>query len=300
MNTFGILAVATFATLVCQSADAVTAVAAGPSPAVIAGTDSAAVADSIFEADPYFLLMGEADDAIAEKNWPVAAARLSDALAVKPDSPANVLVYNNLANVYTYMGYDSLAIETFNRGLEIAPRMTKLLSGRARLELSMGRTDDAFEDFSRVIAIDSLSTNARFYRGLMSLFSGNSIAAEDDFKVLASVAPKSLDTAVALGTLYSMTGRERQAIPYLEILVEHDPAAEYFASLAGCYLELEMLSEASGAISDGLARYPDDPELYYYRAWLNRERFRNDDAQADAKKAVALGANPQKVARLFK
>ena len=45
--------------------------------------------------------MGEADRAIADSAWTEAAARLRDALEVKPDHPSNSLLLNNLAKAYT-------------------------------------------------------------------------------------------------------------------------------------------------------------------------------------------------------
>lgn len=258
------------------------------------------IPDSVFEADPYFLLMGEADRAIADKNWPEAAARLSDALAVKPDHPSNALLLNNLASVYTYMQQDSLALDAYSRALDIAPNMVTVLTGRGRLLLARGHDSEALDDFDRALRLDSLSTDARYYHGMMSLYRGQLDRAERDFSVLQSVAPKSIDTAIAFATLYSLSGRERQAIPYLKELIREDAAPEYYASLAGCYLALDDLTEASETIGDGLRLYPDDPELYYYRAWLNRKRFRNDDARADAERAISLGANPARVADLFR
>lgn len=257
------------------------------------------IPDSVFDADPYFLLMGEADAAIADKNWPEAAARLCDALAVKPNHPSNALLFNNLASVYSRMGEDSLAVATYGRGLEIAPNMLTLVVGRGKTYLALGRDKEAYGDFCHAVEIDSIAADARFYRGMMALYSGNLATAEADFKVLNTVAPKSIDNAVAMSTLYSLTNRERQAIPYLEKLIENEPAAEYYATLAGCRLALGELTEASEVISAGLKRYPRDPELYYYRAWLNRDRFRNDDARADGARAIELGANPQKVKELL-
>lgn len=256
-------------------------------------------ADTAFEADPYFILMGEADRAIADSAWTEAAARLRDALEVKPDHPSNSLLLNNLAKVYTYLGMDSLAVDAYDRGLEIAPHMTTLLNGRGRLLLAMGHDKDASKNFATIIEVDSLNTDARYYHGMLSLYSGDLAEAERDFNVLAGVIPKSTDTAIALGTLYALSGRERQAIPYLERLIKDEPSPEFFASLAGCRLALGDLTEASEAIGEGLRRYPSDPELYYYRAWLNRDRFRLDEAHKDAEKAVRLGANPLKVADLF-
>jgi len=255
--------------------------------------------DTAFEADPYFILMGEADRAIADSAWAEAAARLKDAMAVKPDHPSNALLLNNLATVYMYLGHDSLAVDAYDRGLEIAPHMTTLLNGRGRLMLALGRDNEALIDFGKALELDSLNADSRYYHGMIALYRGRLDIAERDFDVLARIVPKATDTAIALSTLYALSGREKQAIPYLEKLIETEPAAEYYASLAGCQLALGNLTEASEAIGDGLRRYPSDPELYYYRAWLNRDRFRKDDARKDAETAIRLGANPVKVADLF-
>ena len=255
--------------------------------------------DSIFEADPYFLLMGEADAAIADQRWEEAAARLTDALSVRPEHPSNALLFNNLATVYSYMGRDSLAVATYDRGLDIAPNMLTLVLGRGKALLAIGCDRDAFADFDHAVGIDSLNTDARYYRGMLRIYSGDLAGAEADFDVLSRVAPKSADTAVAMATLYSLSGRARQAIPYLRNLIDMDPAPEYYANLAGCYLDCGDLSEASETIGTALEAYPNDPELYYYRARLNRDRYRNDDAQADARRAIQLGANPARVRQLF-
>ncbi|MDO4320388.1 MAG: tetratricopeptide repeat protein [Bacteroidales bacterium] len=252
-----------------------------------------------YDADPYFILTGEADAAIAEQNWPEAAARLADAIAVRPDAATNPLLINNLATVYTYMGLDSLALATYDRALEAAPSMVTTRLGRGKLLLRMGRDIDAFHEFDSVLDIDSLSTDACYYHGMIALYAGNREMAEHDFDVMHRVAPQAYDTALALATLYSLTGRDRQAIPYLEKLIEADPSAEFFASLAGCHLALGDLTEASAVITRGMKSFPDDPELYYYRAWLNRDRYRLDDAREDARKAIDLGASPIKVNELF-
>ena len=258
------------------------------------------IPDSVFEADPYFILMGEADSAIIKHDWPTAVLRLNDALAVKPQHPSNALLYNNLATVYGYMGQDSLSLDTFNKGLEIAPNMLTLILGRGRALLANGKVSEAFVDFNRAVELDSVSVDARYYRGMVALYGGDLVRAERDFEVMNRVAPKLADTAIALSTLYAMTHREKEAIPLLKGLIAHDPAAEFYATLAECYLATDDLSNASETIGAGLERYPQNAELYYCRAWLNRGRYLLDDAQADAKTAIKLGANPRKVNKLFK
>lgn len=256
-------------------------------------------ADSLWEANPYFILMGEADSAIAAGNWSEAVDRLNDVLSVDPSNPSNALVYYNLGICYTYTERDSLALASFSHSIDIAPNMLVSRLGRGRLLLALNRDFEAYEDFDAAIRIDSLSTEARFYHGMMALYGGRQDIAEQDFDILKQVTPHTSDTAVALSTLYSLTGRERLAVPYLRQLIAEDPQAEYYATLAGCYLALGELSDASATITDGMKMYPNDPELYYYRAWLNRDRYCLDEAQRDAKRAIELGASPVKVRALF-
>lgn len=66
-----------------------------------------------------------------------------------------------------------------------------------------------------------------------------------------------------------------------------------------CHLALENLTEASEDIAAGLKLDPENGELYFCRAYLNRLRYRDADAKADAKKAEQLGIDPARTALLF-
>lgn len=262
-------------------------------PAIFAsGPDS-------FEEDPYVLLCGEADSAIARGDYPEAVARIKDAISVRPYSASNVLLEANLGMVYSLMDSDSLAELTLRNAIREYPDMKTVHSRLAKVLLKQKRDREAYEEFTTVVTLDSADTEARYYRGIMALYSGDKSTAEADFEVLRSLEPKLERTALALATLYSMTGRNREAILQYEALIEVEPAPEYYSALAGCHLQLGELSEASITIASGLKLYPDDPELYYYRAWLNRDRYRSDEARADAAKAIHLGANPARVNALF-
>lgn len=252
------------------------------------------------EEDPYFLLCGQADKAIADGNFEEAAARLVDAMSIRPESSENILLMSNLGMIYSFMGQDSLALATLNEAHKLAPAMRIVRANRARVLLKAGRDKEAMEDFGAVLEVDSLNLDARFYHGTIALYSGQLDTAEKDFAVLASQDPDGTDTAIALSALYALTQRNRQAIPYYERLIKAEPSAEYYAALAGCQLAEERLSDASATLAEGLEQFPDDPELYYYRAMLNRDRYILDQAHADADRAVKLGLNPVKAQELFK
>ena len=262
--------------------------------------DTAVAIDPESEEDPYFILMGEAQKAIEEEKYEEAAARLIDAIGIEPGNPANLILKSNLGMVYSCLGRDSLAIATLDDVTNQAPNMSAAILNRGRIKLKINDNEGAYNDFCRVIEIDSVNADARYFRGMMALYGGNKSMAENDFKKLEQIQPTRTRTFAALGTLYSMTGRERQAVGYLTKLIEADPTPEYYSTLAGCYLVLEELSEASSLIAEGLKRFGHDPELYYYRAWLNRDRFRLDDSHEDARLAIKYGADPTHVNALFK
>jgi len=261
---------------------------------------STASASEPDEEDVYFILMEQADKAIKDKDYQQAERRLVEAMAIDPSNPTNVLLLSNLGMVYSYMDRDSLALASYDEALRRAPEMTTIIQNRARLHLKMGNDLDAYSDFGAVIERDSLNSEARYYRGMIALYGGRLEQASADFDVLAAVAPDTYNTWSALAALYSLTERSARAIPYYLKLIEADPSPEYYSALAGCYLAEGRLSDASATIADGIKLYSHDPELYYYRAWLNRDRFLLDDARADADRAVRFGADPDKVARLFK
>ena len=58
-------------------------------------------AEPTIDENPYFILMGEAEKAIADEKYEEAAARLIDAMAVEPNNPGNLLLMTNLGIVYS-------------------------------------------------------------------------------------------------------------------------------------------------------------------------------------------------------
>ena len=248
---------------------------------------------------PYFLLIDQSEQALDSGDYAGAGLRLVEAMAVEPNNPLNVALMSNLGMLYFYNEQDSLALVTLNEVCRRSPRLIAGRENRARVLLSMGRDADAYDDYAAIISIDSINTEARFYHGMIALYAGRQDTAEVDFKVLERVTPEATDTYLALGTLYSMTGRDREALYYLRKLVERRPVAEYYAVLAGALIATDNLGEASETLEKALERYPEDGELYYYRAMLNRRRYMNDEAHQDASKALKLGVQRKKVEALF-
>ena len=252
------------------------------------------------EERPYFLLIDQSEKALEQNDYEAAALRLVEAMSVEPDNPLNVALLTNLGMIYYYNEQDSMALRVLDEAVRRSPRLIAAHEKRARVLTGMGRDKEAYEEYGRVIDIDSLNTSARFYHAMMALHSGKLPEAEADIACLNRVVPLWTNTVLAHATLFSMTGREREAISLFRRLLDKDKLPEYYAALAGCLIAVDDLNEASRVIGEGMELFKDDAELYFHRAVLNHQRFLPDEAHRDAKRAIQLGADPKRVAAVLK
>ncbi|MCH5218953.1 MAG: hypothetical protein J1F20_00165 [Muribaculaceae bacterium] len=253
-----------------------------------------------FEERPYFLLIEQSEKALEEGDYESAALRLVEAMGIEPDNQLNVALLSNLGMIYFYNEQDSLALVVLDKAIERSPRLIAPHEGKARILISMGRDNEAYQEYENIIDIDSINTNARYVHGTMALYKNDLETAMKDIAVLERIVPVSPRTMLAKAILYSMTGNEIEAISIFRKLIDNDPAPEFFGRLAACQIAIDNLGDASETIGKGLHYYPDDAELYYYRALLNNKRYLPDEAHRDAKKAIELGADKAKVLQIFK
>lgn len=252
-----------------------------------------------FEERPYFILIEQSEKALAENDYHSAGLRLVEAMAIEPDNPLNVALLSNLGMIYFYNEQDTLALQTLDRAVERSPRLVGARENRARVLMSMNRDADAYADYEAIIDIDSTHCDARFFHAMMSLYTGQLQKAQKDIAVLRGIVPLWSKTMLADATMNAMTGNNHEAVSLYRRLIERERMPEYYAALAGCLIAVDNLHDASSTIAEGLKHFGNDPELYYYRALLNKKRFLNDDAMRDARRAIELGADPRKVNDIF-
>ena len=252
-----------------------------------------------YDERPYFILVEQSEKSLEEGDYESAALRLVEAMGMEPENELNVALLSNLGMIYYYNDQDSMALVVLDEAIKRSPRLVASRENRARVLTGMGRDLEAFKEYENILAIDSLNLESRFMHGMIALYNGDLHNAEKDFGVLNSVVPLSRKTWLALGTLYSMTGREQEAISYFRKLIEIEPAVEYYARIVACQLAVDDLDGASKTIGEAMSKYSSDPELYFYRALLNKKRYLSDEAKRDAKRAVELGADPERVKSIF-
>ncbi|MDE6860827.1 MAG: tetratricopeptide repeat protein [Duncaniella sp.] len=241
---------------------------------------------------PYIEKVEAADKACADGKWEAAEHYLTQALEADPDNPSNPLLLSNLGMIRFNLGKDSLAVVTLSEAHEMAPVSVTILSNRAKVLAAIGEDEWAYEDYGKIIELDTTYISARLQHGLLAMRMRDFNTAKRDFQYLETYFPETDETNIAMATFKSLLGEYAEAIPYYNRILVTTKEPEYYGARAYCFLMTDKLQEASDDIAAALELAPDDGELYLYRAALNKMRFRPADASADARHAIDLGVDP--------
>ena len=168
----------------------------------------------IFADTPYLDLVEKADKACADGKWIEAASLLQNAIDSEPANPGNVLLLSNLGMVRYNLGFDSLAIESFNRALSIAPSSVTILANRAKVYTAMGHEQEAFDDYGRIMQLDSTYITARYHHGLLALKHRMFDVAKTILTISPSIIRHLTKLFIAQATIHSSLGEYEQAIPF--------------------------------------------------------------------------------------
>ena len=220
----------------------------------------------------YMKCVQKAEEATGKGDWETAIAFLQEAMRSEPGNAQNIMLLSNVGMMQFYMGEDSLALHTLT---------------------------EALRDYDLILSMDSTYAAAYHDRAAIELRQGRIDKAEADVAHFRSLKPGDMEGKLLQAVIYGGTGRQDEATALYSELIEAKEESVLYAARAMCYLEAGALPEAAEDIARGLELDPDDAELYYCRAYLNRLRYRDDDARIDAKRALELGLNPLRVRALF-
>lgn len=258
--------------------------------------DSTKTIPSLSKNDSIYLAYVEkADSAIAKEKWADAEELLLTAMRGYPTNPTNVMLLSNLAIIQYQQGKDSVALASINDAYFIAPKSITVLNNRARIHKALGMVDEAYDDYQQIIDLDSTLLEPRYMHGLIAMSKSDYATAKNDFDAIERIDAENEIVIDAKATLLFYTQQYVDAIEYFTKLLKNNPTEEYYYNRVVCYMMTEQLAEASADIGDAMKLYPLNGELYLLRAWLNKLYYRHNDAEADAKRAIELGVNAEKV-----
>ncbi|MCC8037140.1 MAG: tetratricopeptide repeat protein [Bacteroidales bacterium] len=240
-------------------------------------------------------LVEQADSLIAARDLRAAAATLRQAIDIEPQSPAAAMLWSNLGVILQQLGNPQGALAAVDSAAMIVPGSTTLGLARARALMALNRKQDAIDQYTTLAQRDSTLTEPQFYLGMIAFRDGDMDRAQGHFERLRQLAPADESTHLAWASLYTARGQHRDAAREYRLLVDCAPEEEYLSGLAENLIALDELSEALETINQGIQCYPAAPDFYLLRAIVNKRLYLYDDARADARQAVALGADPAAV-----
>lgn len=252
-------------------------------------------AKAVASSPEYIALADSADMYIRNEKWDAAEQTIIKALRLEPANFSNSLLFSNLGIVRTNLGeYDS-ALEAFDLGLAIAPGSSVIRNNRAKTYIMMGDYDNALSDLDESLAIESNQEWPLQMRGKLRIRNNDLEGAVDDFNTLLKIYPKNYVAMEGLGNVEEARGNFPDALRYYDEAINLYDNPETRSARILVKINFDKFSEASSDIRESISRYPDYADFYIWRGYLHRLNYRNDEAQADKKIAIAKGADPQYV-----
>ena len=190
--------------------------------------------------------------------YPSAVAAYSAAIETLPEL---IPAYINRAQAYEKTGQVRLALQDYQRVLDMDPGEPDAYLGRGVLMLARGNPEQALFDLGQVIALRPGWSSAYFNRGLAALSLGDWGLAEQDFSTVINRTPR--DAGAHLNRAKARAGRGAlNAVEDFDMAINLSPewAAAWFER--GRYLD--NAGDCEGANRDLLRAY----DLGYNDPWL--------------------------------
>lgn len=145
-----------------------------------------------------------------------AVARAESALAADPRNVDKIIA---LGVAQSGVRQFREAIETFTRGLAIAPENAMLYRWRGHRYLSVREFDKAMQDLTKGFALDSLNYGILYHLGIVRYVRGDFAGAADAFRRAQRIAPEAGELAGSTDWLWmslSRAGRSTEAKAMLD------------------------------------------------------------------------------------
>jgi len=160
--------------------------------------------------------------------------------------------------LYQYGDIDG-AIEEFKKALAVDPENVNVLNSLGVCYGVQGKLDLAIEAFEGAIHLEPKDVMATFNLGLAHLRQGDQEKALGLFLEAHGLDGDNPEVCCQIGMCYRDRGRAEAALEYLEKAAQNTrKGAHIFRVLADCYLEGEMLHEATKAYEKAVKANPAD------------------------------------------
>jgi len=219
-----------------------------------------------------------------------AIATYTDALkdtGLANDRRATIL--NDRAVANTRLGQTKLALEDYNRTVELFPEYPVAYNNRGNLLLSIGQLGEAMKDFDRAVLLAPGYAAAYSNRGNAKLKLGKPAEAVADFTKAIELMPASAAPLSGRGLAHLATGKPHAAIRDFSRAVSADARfASAYRNRAEARLAVGQRDEAIEDLSRAIAFDVNNAELYIDRGYAYLLAGNTASAMKDFSRAIEL------------
>ena len=204
-------------------------------------------------------------------------------------SPEYAPPYNNRGNALLVFGVPREAIKDFDRAIVLAPTYSAAFANRASAQLRLNALDRALADYSRAIELSPQSVSALNGRGLVHLAAERPHAAIRDFGRAVALDARFTAGYRNRATAKAAIDRIEDVIEDLSRAIAFDPkAVDNYISRAEAYLTAGNPASALKDFNKAIELSPRSAVAYAGRGLAGARAEANEDALADLAKAIEL------------
>ncbi len=201
-------------------------------------------------------------------------------------------ILNDRAVAYARLGQTKLAIDDFNRAVQLFPEYAAIYNNRGSLLLALGNANEAIKDFNRAIALAPGYAAAFSNRGGAYAKTGDNDQAIRDFTHAIKLMPQSAPPLSGRGQVHLAVGRPHAAIRDFTRAVNADARfATAYRNRAEAKLDIDQHQDAIEDLSRAIAFDVGNAELYLLRGQAYLAMDNIESALKDFSRAVEL--NPR-------
>jgi tetratricopeptide (TPR) repeat protein len=234
----------------------------------------------------------------SEEGGPAAAAAVFENASIDLSAPENEGALRALVDADVAQGRSKEGLATLDRAIRSAPRAA-LHDLRARVLLSLGRTEEARKDFDKALAADPAYGPAHAGLGVLAFGAGDLDGALREFDAATAAKTPDVEAGYRATQVLRAQGKKEEAEKRLRAFVarvpDHAGANNDLAwLLAERSAELPYAAELAGRA----VRWDPSPATYDTLAWVEIKQGNPNGAIATL--ATGLGAAPKSSMLLFR
>ena len=223
---------------------------------------------------------------IQQKNYNEAEKAMAELIKAYPQ---NSFGYLTRGTMYLEMGDTTLALNDFNKSIEIDPYYAPCYGNRAIVLYQTHRFEEALSDLNEAIRLNTRESGYYINRGLIRYQLNDLRGAMADYDQVVAMDSRNLIAHFNRGLLRFQVGDNNRAIEDFDIVIEIEPE-NYMAYFNRALLNHETGNYA-GAVNDFtvvLNQYPNFMPGYLNRAESKRQMNDITGADRDYWKAIEL------------